>query len=130
MPVRQEILLANEPRAPFLARRHVTQAVSPRTLASDRLDDARLAVSELVSNVLRHAGVPPKDSIGVVIDTAEERLRVEVEQPSSASSAHLVDEPDGDGASHGYGLRLVDAVADAWGVEPGPPGRVWFEIRL
>jgi hypothetical protein len=29
----------------------------------------------------------------------------------------------------GFGLGLVEASADEWGFEPGPPARVWFEFR-
>src|SRR5687768_13492779 len=42
---------------------------------------------------------------------------------TSASLAQVVD-PSED-REGGYGLRLVDALADSWGVEPGAPGRVW-----
>jgi hypothetical protein len=39
--------------------------------------------------------------------------------------------PAGTGVGSGRGLFLVDAVANAWGVEPDEAGKkVWFELRL
>jgi hypothetical protein len=33
-------------------------------------------------------------------------------------------------AGSGWGLQLVDEMADGWGVEPGVQNCVWFELRL
>ena len=33
-------------------------------------------------------------------------------------------------AREGYGLGIVDGLADAWGVEAGPPHRVWCDLAV
>jgi anti-sigma regulatory factor (Ser/Thr protein kinase) len=90
--------------------------------------DSRLAATELVTNAVRHSGLQAGDQVVLTALAMPRLVRIEVEQASSAAAARIVDPTecrDGDG---GYGLRIVDEVAHRWGVEPGPPGRVWFEI--
>ncbi len=125
---REVILPVNETAAP-LARASLTSAIPPPDL-SERGDDAQLAVTELAANVIRHAGLRSDDTLRLVIEADDDRVRVEVEQATSAVDVHIVtprlDDPDDIG---GFGLRLVEHTADSWGHEPGPPGRVWFEFR-
>ena len=48
-----------------------------------------------------------------------------------ASEPHLsgVATESGNGADHGYGLLLVDALADRWGTIASPDGRItWCRI--
>jgi anti-sigma regulatory factor (Ser/Thr protein kinase) len=88
--------------------------------------DVRLLVSELVTNSVQHASVAAEDSIVLVVSINDETVRVTVsddgpgfEPPSS---------PPPDDADAGWGLFLVEQLADAWGVGEGGKG-VWFEIR-
>ncbi|HXF73537.1 MAG TPA: ATP-binding protein [Actinomycetota bacterium] len=92
------------------------------------LDDLRLLVSELVGNSVRHARVGPDASLCVRVEVADRSVRVEVTDPGPGFEAPGGDRP-AVGAS-GWGLRLVDRIADRWGVDPGPPSRVWLEIDL
>jgi anti-sigma regulatory factor (Ser/Thr protein kinase) len=93
----------------------------------DLFDDLRLLVSEVVTNSVRHAGLRPSDSVAVHVTVAPGRVRAEVvdpgpgfEPPARGPSA---------GASSGWGLFLVDRVADRWGVDrTDGHTRVWFEI--
>ncbi|MYS14013.1 ATP-binding protein, partial [Streptomyces sp. SID4982] len=63
-----------------------------------------------------------------LLSGAERRLRVEVEDSSSALPRRR--EPQDDGVS-GRGLLLVDMLADAWGVEARGGGKaVWCEFRV
>jgi anti-sigma regulatory factor (Ser/Thr protein kinase) len=85
--------------------------------------DVRLLVSELVTNSVQHASVAAEDSIVLVVSINDESVRVTVsddgpgfEPPSS---------PPSDDADAGWGLFLVEQLADSWGVGEG----VWFEIR-
>jgi hypothetical protein len=32
-------------------------------------------------------------------------------------------------AESGYGLRVIDAISDRWGVHENEPGSVWFELE-
>jgi len=105
-------------------------AIPPPAL-NGRSDDPRLAVTELVTNAVRHARLESAaDVIHLRIEADDDHVRVEVEQPTPASDVHMVEGPGNDGRSGGFGLQLVEASADTWGFEPGPPGRVWFEFRV
>ena len=93
----------------------------------ERLDDVRLATSELVTNAVRHGRLRRDiDVIRVTVGTGEESVRVTVEQPTVAD-VKIAPPRIGEEAG-GFGLRLVDQFADHWGYEPGPPGRVWAEF--
>ncbi|GHE53272.1 ATP-binding protein [Streptomyces vinaceus] len=83
---------------------------------------AELALTELVSNVVRHV---PGRTCSVLILCGPEGLRVEVADdcPGPARPAR------GEGlADGGRGLLLVEALTDRWGAEPTAAGKtVWFE---
>ena len=125
--MRREVILASDPSAPVRARRALNAAIPPPELA-ERFDDARLAVSEIASNAVRHAGLDPdRDVVRIVIDADDEHVRVEVEQPTSAGAVTVL--PGDSARPNGFGLRLVEHMVDEWGYEAGPPGRVWFEFK-
>jgi anti-sigma regulatory factor (Ser/Thr protein kinase) len=95
-----------------------------------RSDGPRIAVTELVSNAVRHAGLEHGATLILLrIETDDDHVRVEVEQPTSAEGVEVIDPGIRQGRFGGFGLQLVEEAADAWGFEPGPPGRVWFEFR-
>ena len=128
--VRREVILPADDSAPLLARSSLNDVIPPPDLL-DRADDARLAISEIAANAVRHGRLrPDQDTIRLVIEADEFRVRVEMEQATAAHGVGIVSPTPAEGLSiGGFGLRLVDQVADDWGVEPGPPGRVWFEFR-
>ena len=112
-----------------LARSALDDAIPPPALDS-RSDYPRLAVTELVTNAVRHAGLGASEGlIHLRIEADDDYVRVEGKQPTSASGVHVVDRSATEAPTGGFGLRLVQASADAWGFDPGPPGRVWFEFR-
>ena len=112
-----------------LARDALDDAIPPPAL-NGRSGDPRLAVTELVTNAVRHAAMDDSSElIHLLIEADEDYVRVEVEQPTSARGVHIVERPGTGERPGGFGLRLVEASADDWGYEPGPPGRVWFEFR-
>ncbi len=87
--------------------------------------DAKLLVSELVTNSLKYGGGGP---VRIVLSSAGSgRLRCEVvdDGPGFAPSARATDRPLTDVG--GWGLHLVDRLADDWGVSPAPT-HVWFEL--
>ena len=88
--------------------------------------DVRLLVSELVTNSVQHARVAAEDSIVLVLAISNATVRVEVrdEGPGFEPPAS----PPADDADKGWGLFLVEQLADSWGVSDGGKG-VWFEIR-
>jgi anti-sigma regulatory factor (Ser/Thr protein kinase) len=96
-------------------------------LPERRMRDVRLLVSELVTNAVRHAGLASGDPIRLVIGDDDGHLRVEV-YDGGTGFERQPPRPDPARAS-GWGLFLVERLADRWGVEGADPGtRVWFEI--
>ena len=83
----------------------------------------RLLVSELVTNAVRHAG---GEVVRLVVRHADGRLRVEVHDPGRGFE--LREPADDPVRASGWGLVLVDELADRWGVDSTPATRVWFEI--
>lgn len=93
-----------------------------------RLRDVRLLVSELVTNAVRHAGLSAGDRIRLLVQLHDAVLRVEVHDPGTGFELRPA-EPDPARAS-GWGLYLVDELADRWGMEGGDRAgtRIWFEL--
>ena len=102
--------------------RHALAELST-TLSEDRLHDARLIVTELVANAVRHgsAGGP----VSVVMRWDRRCLQIEVH---STGPFHEREHSRAVGAG-GLGLLLVDQLADRWGVRSGKDTTVWAEIE-
>lgn len=105
----------------------VRESFSELGLDSALLEDARLLVTELVTNSIKHAGLGPEDSIQVRASWSGTRLRVEVhdhlEGPAARVHGSIRPPP---GAESGWGLYLVDRLASRWGTARG---RYWFELE-
>jgi len=86
---------------------------------------AVMGVSELVTNVVLHAGTPARVSVELA-----DRLRVMVEDTGARGEPHRQTSQDL-AASRGRGLALVQALSDDMGHVRGAVGStVWFEIEL
>ncbi|HET8754396.1 MAG TPA: ATP-binding protein [Solirubrobacteraceae bacterium] len=92
-------------------------------LGPDRAQDATLLVSELVTNAVKYG--PEEESIRLIIGRGDGRIRFTVHDLGLGPLPEMRAEDDP--APGGHGLRLVDALADRWGVERGST-RVWFEL--
>jgi anti-sigma regulatory factor (Ser/Thr protein kinase) len=88
--------------------------------------DVRLLVSELVTNSVQHASVAAEDSIVLLVSINDETVRVTVSDDGPGFTPPASPPPED--ADAGWGLFLVEQLADAWGVKEGGSG-VWFEIR-
>jgi anti-sigma regulatory factor (Ser/Thr protein kinase) len=120
-----DVELESSPEAAAAAR----LALEPlaERMPAGRLRDLRLLVSELVTNAVRHAGLGRGDSIRLVVDVRARAVRVEVHDPGRGF-APRPPRPDPARAS-GWGLYLVEELADRWGVDGAGRGtRVWFEL--
>src|SRR2546428_219835 len=95
-------------------------------LQADLLNDIRLLVSELVTNSVRHADGDGTGSVGLAIKLRTDRVRVEVTD-AGAGFEPKPREP-GQSQASGWGLYLVDRLADRWGVKRGDRTNVWFEM--
>ena len=117
--LRRQTMVPATPRAPSLARAALADAVLDPALIH-RLDDARLVISEVVANAVKFGATERRDDLRLMIEADEGRVYVEVEQTLPALDVR----PSGplNVAAGGNGLRIVEALTDGWGVEPGPPG--------
>jgi anti-sigma regulatory factor (Ser/Thr protein kinase) len=88
-------------------------------------DSVRLLVSELVSNSVKHSGRPEGDPILLTVDLRGDAVRAEVVDRGAGVDLPLSALPRPD---TGWGLYLVDRLADDWGYSREGPTRVWFEV--
>ena len=108
------------------ARRAVVAADG--SLPTTVREDLMLLVTELVTNAVRHADVGPEQSLDLALRVSPGHVRVEVADPGEGFDAESA--PRGPGEPGGWGLYLVEQIADAWGIRPTAPGTcVWFELR-
>jgi anti-sigma regulatory factor (Ser/Thr protein kinase) len=120
-----DVELENNPEAAAAARTALDKLTG--SVPASRLRDLRLLVSELVTNAVRHAGLGRSDRIRLLVDVRDRHVRVEVHDPGEGFTPRAP-EPDPARAS-GWGLYLVDELADRWGVDGAGRGtRVWFEL--
>jgi len=110
--------------AAALARQATRDALADWRLAY-LADPAVLLVSELVTNVVQHAG-PPVWATVLRLACGDGWLRIEVHDSSPLTPRPRT--PDWLDES-GFGLMLVDALAATWGVQQTGEGKaVWAEL--
>lgn len=118
------VRLPNEPAAVPRARGEMTRVEG--TVGEATLANARLLVSELVTNSVRH--VPPGSAgpIELRVARVDGHLRVEVHDdgPGFAFAPRPADHDPGSG----WGLHFLSTTAARWGVERDGGAHVWFEL--
>ncbi len=92
-------------------------------IGPDRVEDAVLLVSELVTNAVKYG--PEGEAIRLIVQGDGTCSRFTVHDLGLGPLPEMRDASDP--APGGHGLRLVDSLADRWGVERGST-RVWFEL--
>ena len=118
-----EVRLPRDAQAPARARAAIAEWLDG--VERGVREDVKLLVSELVTNAVRH---PRRDGhIELSLRHARGRVHVEVTDPGEGFSKPRVGPPAPD-ALGGRGLLIVDRLASRWGVTPGSPTRVWFEL--
>ena len=92
-----------------------------------------LMISEVVTNSVVHGDLRVTDVIDVRVRRRGDVVRIEVHDPGRGFDVAEVFPPTherlGNGSERGYGLRLVDTIATAWGVDESRPTTVWFELE-
>ncbi|OKJ75132.1 hypothetical protein AMK30_12870 [Streptomyces sp. CB02460] len=140
-PRRSRLALADTPNAVALARLHTADVLVGWGVASDAVETAKLLVSELATNAVRHSedgeaptSLPPSQS-GV------ETFELLLEVVSGAVRLSVWDRDPrppvlkevGVDAMGGRGIFIVAAMSRVWGYYPArsAPGKVvWAEIAL
>jgi anti-sigma regulatory factor (Ser/Thr protein kinase) len=119
-------LFSPTPRGARLARLLATEQLRRWGLPSE---PAEHVVAELAANAITHGRVPGRD-FRLTLYVVGRTLRIEVTD-TRGDRLPLPRHPAAD-AECGRGLLLVDALADRWGVTPGPSPRktVWAELGL
>jgi anti-sigma regulatory factor (Ser/Thr protein kinase) len=132
-----DLRLPPDPTSPARAR-HALDPLEDR-FGTEILFKLRLLLSELVTNSVRHARLQETERIVVRVMCEPGALRAEV-----LDAGHRVSFP-AMMASHtgweyqrtrgsewpgGWGLSMVEALADSWGVVRGEGTTVWFELGL
>ncbi|WBB63663.1 ATP-binding protein [Streptomyces sp. WMMC500] len=112
------------PRCVGLARAQLRKALARWGMAGIE-ESAVLVVSELVTNAVVHARVPPGREILTRFVRQDGGVRIEVHDASGVWPVRRV--PDGSG---GYGLVLVETLASRWGVaeRDGVGKAVWAVV--
>ena len=122
---RLRIAIAGGSRAPERARSWIESAASwlPDELESTLL----LLTCELVNNAVRHGGAAEDQVIELELSAMDDdRVRVQVSDPGVGFEHMPRDQPlDEEG---GWGLVLIESMAESWGVEHAERTRVWFEL--
>ena len=116
-----------DPAAPAAARRELDRLKS--SVDDDLLERCRLVTTELLTNCVRHAGLDQDQKIVLEVAVLPEVLRVEVTDPGLGFEPVAVVPPEpSHAAGGGWGLWLVNELADRWGVEFGRSTKVWSEF--
>jgi MEDS: MEthanogen/methylotroph, DcmR Sensory domain/Histidine kinase-like ATPase domain len=111
-----------ERHAPTAARHFAADVLGRWGHPSTLLEDAKLVVTELATNAVRHA----RSAFSVEIHPYGACVRVSVRDASRVRPIPR-DNPQ---APSGRGLRLIDAIAARWGAEIADDGKtVWAELR-
>jgi anti-sigma regulatory factor (Ser/Thr protein kinase) len=116
------MLLEPDVGSPARARAYCDGVLAGAECTESTVADARLVVSELVTNAVVHAQTP----IELTLQVRERVLRIEVTDLG-------VDRPQrwARDESSGRGLPIIEALGKAWGVvDLGSAKTVWCEVSL
>ena len=114
-------------QAPRVARSVVAEWLADH-VAPSVLETALLLVSELVSNSVRHSGVPEGEEVVVRVRLWRDGFRLEVEDPGRGGV--IAPQPPDMLRGGGMGLQLVQTLSERWGVARAAEGPtcVWAQL--
>jgi anti-sigma regulatory factor (Ser/Thr protein kinase) len=117
--------LAPDPASASLARVLIRSACQDWHVDDEACEDALLIATELVSNVVDHAGTQCK--LTVATDGQELRIDVRDFYPCPPPKAR----PPDRSAPRGRGLQVVSVLATRWGVDEFDDGKsVWALLPI
>ncbi|WP_267594562.1 ATP-binding protein [Carbonactinospora thermoautotrophica] len=118
-------MFPGRPEQVAAARRFVTAVLSEWGFEEGGVRAARLVVSELATNAIRHTASGESGGRFIVaVGCADDHIRIVVTDQGSSTKPTRVVDPDG--AENGRGLFTVSELAADWGVEGNEDGwSVW-----
>jgi anti-sigma regulatory factor (Ser/Thr protein kinase) len=125
-PMTIEMRLDATPDAAGRVRAAVTAALN-RSLPREVVENVLMVATELVSNSVMHAGLPPGDQIAFRL-RAERRIRVEVEDSGRGFGGGEPQAVDPGRDPGGRGLPIVELLSEEWGVREDDGVVVWAEL--
>jgi anti-sigma regulatory factor (Ser/Thr protein kinase) len=114
-------------QAPRVARSVVAEWLADH-VAPSVLETALLLVSELVSNSVRHSGVPEGEAVVVRVELWRDGFRLEVED--RGRDGVIAPRPPDVLRGGGMGLQMVQTLSERWGVVRAAEGPtcVWAQL--
>lgn len=114
------------PAAVRSARTNVTVALRRYGVPQHVVDDARIVVSELLGNALRHARPIQNAGLVLSLEIEADSVRLAVSDGGSATLPTLLHPPDL--ALGGRGLTIVRTLTREWGVREDADGNTVFGV--
>jgi anti-sigma regulatory factor (Ser/Thr protein kinase) len=115
------------PLAPAQARQAIAESLLQAGGSKVALE-LLLLTSEVVTNAVEHGHADDNGVIELGVSLEPSRVKVDVADHGGGfipvRRTNRLDEPGG------WGLFLVDLLADRWGVQRGDSTQVWFELTL
>ncbi|MGH2838383.1 MAG: ATP-binding protein [Thermoleophilaceae bacterium] len=121
-----EVAISRSMRAGLAAPADARRAVGSLPLLEPAREKVGLVVSELVTNSIRHAGLGAGDPIGLDVTTRNGQVRIAVHDAGPGF------DPDGKNGERpaigGFGLSIIAALSDEWGVDRANGCTVWCAV--
>ena len=122
-----EIPLAPSADAPARARAELTAWLERDAALATLIHDARLLVSELVTNCVRHAHISQQQPLRLTASLRAATFRLEVHDDGILGT--VARRPPRRDRAGGLGLDLVAQLSSTWGVDRDACGTtVWLEL--
>lgn len=123
-----ELSISSRPAAVPAVRRSADGLAS--ALAEDASGRLRLLISEIVSNAVLHGSTDEAAPLTARVFISEDKIRVEVSDAGGGLTEPASADRYGD-REGGFGLKLVEALADRWGSEEhNGQHTLWFELDV
>jgi serine/threonine-protein kinase RsbW len=120
-----ELRIPAKPEYITLCRLALTGLGQLRDIADDTMADLKLALTEAVSNSVRHAyGPNGEGSVGVRYELHPDRLGIEVVDDGAGFDPAAPDAPEGEELSEGgLGIAIIKSIADEFELQSTPGTR-------